>query len=282
MKKPAKPATPGSMSPQAKVGAMAKRALESKPMQLPFWRDHVYGYPNELARSALFNVRNERGATADRAYYEDVPVVVYGDGSISYRGQELRQSDLDVWLQVLHLAREQKLGDWVEFTPYSFLKALGRSTSSDAYDRLREHLSRLQATSLAFYSSRLTEGVSVSLVRRFEWKMPDGTRLPQWRVWIEPEMRTLFDDRYVTLLQQDIRHRLGAMAKWLHGFYASHADPFPVKVATLWQSCGSSAKTLSAFRNRVLKDALGELVAVGFLVEYRIDPGSDLVYVSRA
>ena len=29
------------------------------------------------------------------------------------------------------------------------------------------------------------------------------------------------------------------LAQWLHGFYASHAKPFPIKIETLHRLCGS-------------------------------------------
>lgn len=38
-----------------------------------------------------------------------------------------------------------------------------------------------------------------------------------------------------------MRHALDGhqLAQWLHGFYASHAKPFPIKIETLHRLCGS-------------------------------------------
>lgn len=264
-----------------KVIRLVDSALARVPRQLPMWDDPVFGVPNELVRSALFNVRNDRGKTAEREYLADHKIVVYGAGSITYRGEELRQSDMDVWLQVLHLARLQPLGEWVEFTPYALLKAIGRPTSKHYYTSLRVHLSRMQATSLTFYSERIGRGINVSLIRKFEWQS-DSERLRLWRVWLEPEMRALFAESHISWLLQDQRKLLGPMAKWLHGFYASHAEPYPIKVATLRQACGSMTKTVTDFRNRVLINALKELVEIGFLSKFWIDVVSDRVFVVRA
>lgn len=80
-----------------------KKEIEKQNLvrQLPLWPEPKRSAPNEIVRSALFNIRNHR---VKREFYENIPVVVVGDGSITYNGAELRQDDLDVWLQVIHLA----------------------------------------------------------------------------------------------------------------------------------------------------------------------------------
>lgn len=253
-----------------------KSRTASNVIQLPLWGAEKRGIPNEIARSALFNVRNKR---QPRAYLESAPIVMLGEGRITYRGQELRQDDQDIWLQILHLVRLQPLGEWVEFTPYAMLKTLGWGLSKRDYTRLRDCLSRMQATALAVYSKRLQQGISVSLIRKFEYENGNGLRLDHWRVWIEPEMKILFGDVYYTQLEWDQRQRLGALAKWLHGLYASHATPYPMKVATIRDGCGSETRELYKFR-QTLKTALDELVAIKFLVKWHIDD-SDSVQVTR-
>ena len=50
-------------------------------------------------------------------------------------------------------------------------------------------------------------------------------------------------------------------SQWLHGFYSSHARPFPIKVETLHRLCGSQNKQLAGFR-RELAEALKRLAEV--------------------
>lgn len=159
-----------------------------EPRQLPLWEDYFRGLPNEIARSSLFSSRNR---STKRVWHTGASLFVLGDAEVLYRGEELRQIDEVVWLQVLHLARSQPLNEWVEFVPGAFLKAVGWSTSVKEYDRLKATLARLQATSLQLQSKRLKCGVSVSLIRKFEWK-----DRKQWRVMLEPEMQVLFPDDY--------------------------------------------------------------------------------------
>jgi len=60
------------------------------------------------------------------------------------------------------------------------------------------------------------------------------------------------------------------LAKWLHGFYNSHRDPYPLHFEMLLEVSGSSAAQKSKAKQMV-KDALEELIEVGFLKEMKID-----------
>jgi hypothetical protein len=99
-----------------------------------------------------------------------------------------------------------------------------------------------------------------------------------WRVWIDREVYKLFAEPYYTLLEWEQRKQLGPLAKWLHGFYASHAEPHPLKVETLQAASGSEMGRMRDFRQG-LKQALDELKTVGFLKGWRIAKG--LLYVER-
>lgn len=244
--------------------------------QLPLWSEALRGVPNEVVRSSLFSARDKR---EPRRTFRGEDLIVIGDGRINYRGEELRQDDETVWLHVLHLARVHPLGESVEFTPHAFLKAIGWGTSAKEYARLREHLSRMQATALSVYSKRLGKGCSVSLIRKFEYADEAGQKLVRWRVYIEPEMHILFGGVYYTQLEWEQRMRLGTLACWLHGLYSSHTQPFPMKVSTLKDGCGSAARDLKNFRYR-LRKSLDELRQVGFLSHWSIDR-TDLVHIQR-
>lgn len=263
---------------RTRVEKLAAAAREAEVVQLPLWADAARGIPNEVVRSALFTTRGRRIA---RRYLRDEPVLVLGDGEVQYRGEELRTDDEDVWLQVMHLAREQPLGQCVQFTAYAFLRDLDWPTTAYYYKKLREHLSRLQANAVTVSSKRLERGVSLSLIRRFEWQDDGGQPLRRWRVWVEPEMRALFGDRYYTLLEWQQRRQLTPTAKRLYDYWASHRRPYPVKVASLRDLCGSSTQSLRRWRQQ-LRSVIKELIACEFLGAGHIDPDTDLVHVQRA
>ena len=81
--------------------------------QLPLWPEGIRCAPNEFLRSALFNARNRNQR---RRYLQQETLAIIGSGRITYTGEELRQDDATVWLQLIQMARDTPLGSSVEFT----------------------------------------------------------------------------------------------------------------------------------------------------------------------
>lgn len=250
-------------------------SLAAKPKYLPEWPDGQRAMPNEVLRSALFNCRNRN---QQRVFLKDIEIAVIGDGQIIYRGEELRQDDELVWLHLIHLAKKVALGECVEFTPYSFVKALGWPIKGQSYERLRTCLSRMQATAIRIHSKRLGCFISVSLILKFKSRDENNENMSRWQVWVGEEMRLLFDDDFLTRVNWETRKSLpdGITSK-LFGYWASHRQPYPVKVETLVKLCGSEMAQKN-FKIE-LKKALGELVRIEFLDSWEIV--EDLVAVKR-
>jgi TrfA protein len=250
----------------------------AKVIQLPAWGVGSRGAPNEILRSALFNARNKK---RQREYLEKATIAVIGEGEITYTGRELRQDDETVWLQLIHLARELPLGELVEFTAYSFIKSLGWNNSAKSYKRLRDSLERMQATALTVYSKRIGEGVSLSMIPFFAWRQGrNGPPLPMYQVRIAPELIELFSGVRYTLVEWQQRLALpDGLATWLHGYYASHKEPYPIKRETIREGAGLTIKRKDHLKEQT-EIALEALKRVGFLKSWKIK--DDLVYVERA
>ncbi len=260
--------TPTAASPET-------RRTEEKIVQLPIWREDRRGMPNDLVRSALFTIGNSR---QKRSFRKDTVIAALGEVEITYTGEELRQDDEDVFLQLVHLARLAPLGETVEFTAHAMLKALRWSTDSRAYQRLRDSINRLAATGLSVSNGE--NGYNGSLVRDFEWKQTSGASSRTWKVRLEPRIVALFGRVTYTQIDWEQRLKLGNLAKWLHSFYYTHATPYALKVRTIHALSGSTTRDLSKFR-QTLRAALEELAKVGFLEDWRIEPRTDLVHVTR-
>lgn len=268
---------------QLKVDAVrTKRATEPKEgsravvVQLPLWPDVLRCLPNEIIRSALFNARNRK---QPRASLKEAEIAVIGDGRITYTGEELRQDDETVWLQLIHMAKEQPLDAFVEFTPYSLCKSIGWPICKGSYERLRSCLIRMQATALAVYSKRLKDGVSLSMIPIFAWRDENKQTLKKYRVQIAPQLVVLFGVVHYTQLEWAQRLALpDGIATWLHGYYASHKQPYPVKLDTIKAGAGITTERPAKVRELIEK-ALAELVKVGFLKSWEIV--GELVHVKR-
>ena len=93
-----------------------------------------------------------------------------------------------------------------------------------------------------------------------------------------PSSRQFYGPQEWTQLdwEQRLLLRGKPLALWLHGFYASHASPYPLTVTYLHKLSGSQTKQLRYFKKN-LKQALEELAAVGAIQAFEIR--GELVHV---
>ena len=258
---------------KARVSAtkiVAKKIPTAKQLSLPMWPDVVRGVPNVVLRSALFGVSSTRKTHKRRT------VIAAVEGyEIRFKGETFNQTDLDVWEMLLHLARLQPLGSKVEFTAYSLLKELGRATGGKDHEQLKEELMRLITGGVEITWTKEKKAFAGTLVSSYFRDDETG----RYVVKFNPEMTQLYETGH-TLINWSQRQALGKnnLAKWLHGQYATHAKPHPYKVETLHRLSNSTTKRMTDFR-QMLRVALAQLVEIGAIKSWSIDPGSDLVEV---
>ena len=262
-----------------------KRQSLLSDRQLTLWVDAVRGAPNEIVRSALFSAKNRK---QERGNLKSAVVAVVGEGQIVYTGEELRQDDETVWLQLIHLARQNGLATPFQFTPYGFCKSIGWSVTGQSYDRLDKCMTRLQATSLKISSERLGDEISLSMLPGYQAKRRKDGDGGLWTVRMHDELVFLFSEFQYTRVEWQRRLLLPeGLATWLHAYYASHREPYPVKVETLAVGAGlmSDLKTdpetddpasIARYKER-LRDvkklvvkALEALKATGFLADFEV------------
>jgi TrfA protein len=269
------------------VRAMTRTKTRPQPQsataqaQLMLWPKTMRGLPNPLARCALFTSSGKNDARVTFAKKEIV--VSVENYNIGYKGEELRQDDLDVFLQLVHLARMLPLGSQVEVTGHSILQALNWGRSAPNYARLKQCIARLVDGTVTFeYSDGRQEGGFVGhLINSVQWEgEKDAPERTRWKVQIASAMVNLFGQNTFSLIDWEQRLALTSLAKWLHSFYFTHREPMPYSVELLHRLCGSKTKQLPKFRYK-LKEALEELVSVGFLTGWTIDPHTDLANVKR-
>jgi hypothetical protein len=240
-------------------------------MQLPLWAEACRGVPNSVLRSALFGVVR-RGP---RSFQQRVQKASVEGIRIIHTGPQLDQADLDVWEQALQLARTGGLGCRIQFTASQFLKSIGRGNGKSQHEWLKGAFARLAASVVeiqdghrAYFGAILSHGGRDDQTGRYIIEMnPKLIELYGLDGWSSVE----FDQRMA------LKKR--PLAQWLHGYYSSHAKPFPVKVETLHRLCGSQNTAIKAFRQD-LRSALEKLEEVTHW-HWEID-AADLVHVSKA
>lgn len=259
---------------------LQERALKTprKAEQLPLWSERMRGFPNALARCALFTASSPKNP---RLRFARDQLVSLQGAVIEYTGEELRQDDQDVFLQIVHLGRSHAPGDWVVVSGHQILTALGWGRGGDRYDRLKASIARLYEGSIWITRDDGRAGFAGRLIDRLEWfdEVGDGKQT-KWRFRLDPKIVQLFGSDSFSLIDWEQRLSLPALEKWLHSFYLTHRAPFPYKVEKLYGLCGSKVKEVRQFRY-MLKKALARLCEIGFLESFNIEAGTDLVIVKR-
>ena len=243
-------------------------------VQLPLWPEPLRAVPNSALRSALFGVI-KRGR---RRYLERERLVALEGIELWYTGPRLDQGDLDVWESILHTLREQNMGTECRTTSYHLLKLMGLSDTGKNRDTLQTRIARLRANAVAIKQGRY-EYIGGLLDRAAR---DEDTQ--EWVIVLDPNMRALFAPDQFTMIQWSVRRALSGqpLAQWLHGFYSSHAAPYPLRIETLYSLSGSEAGELWKF-TQTLKKALDAVAracaAAGEIFGWRIEDG--LVFIKR-
>ena len=97
-------------------------------------------------------------------------------------------------------------------------------------------------------------------------------------VKINPELAEFYGRSQWAQIDWEKRQQLRGkpLALWLHGFYASHASPFSLRIAYLHKLSGSQTKQLKHFKQN-LTQALRDLQAAGAIKVFEVQ--GDLVHV---
>jgi hypothetical protein len=243
----------------------------AKIIQLPLWPEPVRAVPNDILRSALFAAIQGKS----RRFMKMETIASVEGVTVKFTGEQLYQSDLDVWEQALHLMRNHPLGTECRFTGGAFLRLLGRSGGKSDYEWLKSSLNRLLSCSVEITNGRKIVGTK--FIGGYE--IDEITR--EFKLTIDPKMAKLYSAGW-SVIDWEQRQKLRGkpLPLWLHGDLASHAQPFPRKVETLHRLCGSTNKDLKRFR-QLLKNALDDLKECGAVADWKIDPENDLVTVDR-
>ncbi|MFM0216243.1 plasmid replication initiator TrfA [Paraburkholderia caledonica] len=236
--------------------------------QLPLWPEATRGTPNLWLRGALFAAIHGK----DRRALQRVLLATVSGIEIRFTGWQLEQSDLDVWEAVVHLARVQQLGRQVEFSAYKILKTLCRPNGTSEREWLRNSFARLAGAVIEIKAGALV--FFGALLRGARDEDSGG-----YVIELDPRLAAIYETGW-TQIDWPLRRQLRGkpLALWLHGWYSSHAKPYPVRIETIRRLSGSTNSHAGSFQ-RQLGRALDELAAVGALKGWSFRDG--LVHVER-
>ena len=247
---------------------------ETQPLQmkLEFWPDHVRGMPNAALRGSLFSVAKIRTIAKKRELLSSVENI-----EIRFKGERFNQTDLDVVEMLLHYNRGRQIDATIEFSVNKLLHDLDRATGGGDHEQLKEELARLMGGVVEITWKKEKRTFSGSFIRNAY--RDDKTQT--YVVVLDEKMIALFEQGF-TWVDWEQRRALGTnnLAKWLHGFYSTHSDPYAYKVETLKELCGSTTGRLGDFR-KALHVALDKLKAVGAITDASRVTENDSVEIVR-
>lgn len=251
-----------------------ENSLPAKVVKLPIWPEAVRAVPNGVLRSALFGAIR-RGP---RRYMKHERIAALEGIEIYYTGERLDQGDLDLWEVVLQAVRFQNLEDECRVTAYQLLKGLGKTDTGGNRQVLHSRMLRLKANGVEVQQGRFAYiGSLIDEVYR------DKVTL-EYVIRINPKLRTLYEPDQYTQVDWAVRCELNGqpLAKWLHGFYASHAQPYPISISKLHELSGSEAGEQWKFTQTLRKnlDSLVKASAIhGQPFSYLIQ--NDIVHTNK-
>jgi hypothetical protein len=265
---------PRLLENRKRAGITSPSTRLAQALQLPLWPDQTRGVPNGVLRSALFGAIR-KGA---RKYMDRERIEAQGGTEIFYTGQTLDQGDLDLWENVLHIYSQRKAGEECRFRAVSMLKLLGKTDTGKNRNLLYARLLRLKANGVEVKQGRFSYIGSL-----IDEAYKDNVT-QEYVIVLNAKLQPLFSVDQFTQVQWDVRHALDGkpLAQWLHGFYASHAEPFALKVETLRKLCGSKTVRIDHYRHDLRKalDAVTKASAMyGQPFSYEIQ--NDLIYVEK-
>jgi len=226
------------------------------------WPDSHRAGPNAIFRSALFPSLNFKEG---RPYVEREKICSVDGITVFFTGKRFDQSDLDVYLELLHLAAEHPLGTELSFSAHALLKALGRSTGLSDYEWLHIVLTRLCGGVVDITDHK---------IRYFGQLLQGGERdeiTSDYKISINPRFAALFTRGLWSKIDHGQRQSLGRSmtAKALHAYYSTHAAPGPHSFDTLAGVIGLKAKT-KRNRNATIIKAHETLKNAGFLTDFQV------------
>jgi hypothetical protein len=153
------PPKPPMKDTERKLKARAALSVLHKyaPQQLPLWSEDHRAIANELARSALFCARDKR---KQRRHFDNERLFMLGEGNITYKGEELRTDDEEIFLTLAHCARDMPSGKMlVQITSSDICKENGWRQSQAYYDVVFKSIQRMKAGAITIFSRRLAKAL---------------------------------------------------------------------------------------------------------------------------
>lgn len=202
--------------------------------------------PRVFFVSPLFRVASR---AAERSREIEVTLANDGNGrSTTYSGPELRQEEGLVFMALINMVRDLKVGTTASFSPSELCVALFGRYDGPTRKRLKDYIRRLQRGVI------VTHEFSVQLCLRFEYPQKGP-----WSVVLDKDIVRLFANTHIWLDLNTRRELPDGLATWLYAYIESQTTLIPTSIETIRQLCGADASGCERAFANTLRRALEHL-----------------------
>lgn len=200
---------------------------------IPGMEEFMRAMPNHIARSSLF----APVAPGRKKLHDGTVLVSRGDAVIRFKGKQLDEAQADVWMQAMHEATKQPLGEPITINRAAFLKAIGRSTHGQNYKWLLRTMEDLTFAMLVIEVSKdgkpklsIGKTRALHMIEGFDY----DDEAEAYTLRVDPRWREMYGNREFALIDWDKRLQFGQhqnMAKAMQRLLAASSDrqqPFPL------------------------------------------------------
>ena len=241
-------------------------------VQLPIWAEPERLSPNAMLRSALF------GCARHRSFVKDALIASWPDVDIRFSGETFNQFDESVWMQIVHLFREQSEPEdlKVRFYAKPFCRMLGsKYTGGKNIALLRQSLVRLRGGTLLISHNGMEYGGGI--LHDFTHDEDLGFIV----VTLNPKYLHLLSAGHTRLPWETRKALPTGIATWMHRYVLSHRatprSPHRIGVEQLRKLSGMGS-SLKEFR-RHLKRTMELLMSHNVIDSWEVTPNDALCIV---
>ncbi|HCF3624719.1 TPA: hypothetical protein NID04_000130 [Pseudomonas aeruginosa] len=208
---------------QSRIEAQ-REAVTPQQLFLPGLEDFMRAMPNHIARSSLF----APVARGRKRIHKDMVLISRADAVIKFWGEQLDESQADVWMQAMYEASRRPLGEPVVIKRAKFLRDIGRQTGNYEYKWLNRTMQTLTFAMLVIEVRAKDGKPKLSVGKNRALHMIEGfdydDEAEAYTLRVDPRWRVMFGNREFALIDWEKRKRFGArqdMAKALQRLAAT-------------------------------------------------------------
>lgn len=243
-----------------KINVKSKNTNQIKIDNIPVCKKYERVIPNTIARSSLFSPISRR---CERKKYDLYHIASRGDVEIKYTGTQLDMSDADLFMYILEVSKDHKIGEPFKMSRYELLKGLNRNICSTGYEWLFKAMHRLKTGNVFITNGSIK--AEFSLVNKYK----ENTNLGYYELTIDSEILKLFINSQYGLIDLNKRLELKKrinLSKWMQTYISTHkkGEIHKISLKFLKDWCGLDKSQVRKFRV-AMKESINELTRLSII-----------------